>query len=1100
MKLISEFFLERLYRDLSSNEVQKVHSAARFLVTLLMERRGFFPEKQWSKFGQVLSKQLCNSNSHQVRRWAARGLAEIKYLPARKFIAQIRETETHPRNIIWYDAILLFLHYGTPEKQEIYKKIHSSDMVARIEGCSQLFFSRHLDLRELAIEGIKNDSFDSESLKWLVLYLGYYPHEDSGSALLRLLEHDDPIVVEYAIWAMSKVGCSNTGPHIVDKVILNPKHDCNPMEWAYKSLPHVFIDQTEIAIEYLEDAVNIPYANEVLEGVAIGLSGFSIRHKAMQILTKWFYNPSSTVEIRCYILTALGKFTHFKSDVEIFIQLILEGETDSQIIEYAISAAEKLRSVKLITYFSDNKNLWISNEVRAQMQLAAIDVLKFYGRLDLLKRINFVEDDLSGVEIPWPELGIDELESGNISKSSDYFKRALESDFVSSENYLHGLKYLADALVAEETDRNEARILVENAKECFGRDLEHLPDSARGWQQIVLFRIKLCDAILAFDSGVSSRIFGNNLISIDKFEKAESIFSELSSSPFISIVSKGTYSGLREICKVQALLSNAAETDQVKSKDLNLINRYISNSQYSFKNSYKFDLEEIVERMREEINRLWNEQHIKKLMMDKDSLVNKWCISIKLPSNLAGLFDDLISIHSANIICQDDDTLDFNISYSIRMLPPKEWTVEKVVIRVLQAESGSKYDYDLEFEATRPDQLNKLRQLQFNIPQEQFRDDFPMTLSVIYRFNNMDLPVCNFNVVIKTKGGIMRNSMAQNVDIAIITALYEEFAPVLSFLGGEDACQVFTIKGFKHYIGTYTCTSGKELKIVASWLWNYGETRTVSAIHRITKFSPLLCCMVGICGGWKAANVHLGDIIIAQAAYSPIADGKMLPEGEFRADIRTEQPEKWLVQWLTEYSKKTDWRGRITTSRPTTLRYQYETILYKLANEEGSQTLEEIWSSLESECENFDKAFDLVKNVKLVNKAGKLTAKGRKYVKDILMKPHLKPPSPDKEYSEAMEGVFATIPFVSKREKLFEEESERIRSIRAVDMEIRAFFEGCDENRLQCFAVKGVCDHGDMTKDDLFHQYSADAATCFAFGFLDTIGNHLDAILEDLRQ
>jgi nucleoside phosphorylase len=66
----------------------------------------------------------------------------------------------------------------------------------------------------------------------------------------------------------------------------------------------------------------------------------------------------------------------------------------------------------------------------------------------------------------------------------------------------------------------------------------------------------------------------------------------------------------------------------------------------------------------------------------------------------------------------------------------------------------------------------------------------------------------------------------------------------------------------------------------------------------------------------------------------------------------------------------------------------------------------------------------------------------------------------------------------------FLEHAQRIRSVRAIELEVASLFSAAAEIRVPAFAVKGVSDHATPDKDDAFHAYAAEAAARWVDAFI----------------
>lgn len=329
-------------------------------------------------------------------------------------------------------------------------------------------------------------------------------------------------------------------------------------------------------------------------------------------------------------------------------------------------------------------------------------------------------------------------------------------------------------------------------------------------------------------------------------------------------------------------------------------------------------------------------------------------------------------------------------------------------------------------------------------------------------------------------------SYQEPTDVAIVTATAEELEPVLLLAGGRGSWRRFFIQEFEHLRSRFEDGHGNSLDVVASFLWKYGSNPTVAQVMRLVVLKPRLLVMTGICGGWESKGISFGDVIIAERAYQS-AEGKQTRR-RLQPDIQTYQPPPWLVQWLVTFSKaSTTWREQIQTARPKSLRYQMEWILCQLGDRvvKTEWPTDADWPQVRTECPQYSRAIKLLTQNQLITKGGRISAKGRRILDTLRQKSFGQlTPAKDPDHAQCLYGAFATSPAVIADEGFFLRQAERVRKIRAVDMEVAAFFEAAQEIGAIAYAVKGVSDYATLDKDDIFHQYAAEASARWAHGFL----------------
>lgn len=87
-------------------------------------------------------------------------------------------------------------------------------------------------------------------------------------------------------------------------------------------------------------------------------------------------------------------------------------------------------------------------------------------------------------------------------------------------------------------------------------------------------------------------------------------------------------------------------------------------------------------------------------------------------------------------------------------------------------------------------------------------------------------------------------------------------------------------------------------------------------------------------------------------------------------------------------------------------------------------------------------------------------------------------------------GSFATTFQVVEKNTPFAELEVRVRSVRAIEMEVMALYEAASEWNLHAIAVKGVTDYAEPGKDDRYRKYAAEASLCWLIAFLELVSDH----------
>jgi nucleoside phosphorylase len=330
-------------------------------------------------------------------------------------------------------------------------------------------------------------------------------------------------------------------------------------------------------------------------------------------------------------------------------------------------------------------------------------------------------------------------------------------------------------------------------------------------------------------------------------------------------------------------------------------------------------------------------------------------------------------------------------------------------------------------------------------------------------------------------------------DLAIVTAMPEELEPVLDLIGGRDRWESFTLDKYIHHRASFAF-GDTQLNVVACSLWNYGGNPTTAALLRLKPLRPRMIAMTGICAGWDAQGVHLGDVVVADRAFRT-REGKLMPDG-FHADTQTYQPPPWLMSWLRGFAADKQWFSGITTSRPHSLRYQAEWLLCRISERKGAAypATEADWDEVSASEIDIAQSHDLLVRRELIFDDGMLTAAGQNQITALYQKHRGKLlPTPDPQQPAVHYGAFASSEAVIVQTDPFGEYAQRVRKVRAIDLEVASLFAAAAEIEVPAFAVKGVSDYGTTEKDDAFHAYAAEAAARWTYAFVRA---HAAALLD----
>ncbi len=164
--------------------------------------------------------------------------------------------------------------------------------------------------------------------------------------------------------------------------------------------------------------------------------------------------------------------------------------------------------------------------------------------------------------------------------------------------------------------------------------------------------------------------------------------------------------------------------------------------------------------------------------------------------------------------------------------------------------------------------------------------------------------------------------------------------------------------------------------------------------------------------------------------------------------------------------------------RPLSWRFREDWVLLELLN--GSNPAEH--SDLERVCPDFNEVVDRLQRGKWINEEGELTKQGRKRLKpNALTIPKLKP---EPKHPQLHIGPFGVSKTVRQDDALFRKLKWVNRKTIAVEMESVALGAVAETRKIPFLVAKGVSDHGDGSKDDLFQSYAAQASASFLLHLL----------------
>lgn len=318
-------------------------------------------------------------------------------------------------------------------------------------------------------------------------------------------------------------------------------------------------------------------------------------------------------------------------------------------------------------------------------------------------------------------------------------------------------------------------------------------------------------------------------------------------------------------------------------------------------------------------------------------------------------------------------------------------------------------------------------------------------------------------------------------EVAIVTAMDDELRPVLEV---APTWREFSLDGFPHYYTEIEQGTTDSIHAVACSLWKYGQLPTASAVLRLRQLRPKLVVMTGICAGWREKDVQFGDVVVATRAFSPM-EGKRNTRGT-DYDTDTFRPKPWLIKQLQSYELHSNWQRDIREPRPESLRFLGDLVLCALDREPSFYDNQGVQELIREHSVDAMEVMEWLRNKSYLNKNGKLSPKGRGRLRSIRLMSggELVPPA-DRAEPKVHFGTIATDQAVVAVEEPFSSASQRVRSVRALEMEIAALYQAVEElDGILAFAVKGVSDHATPEKDDRFRIYAAEVSAKWALGFI----------------
>jgi nucleoside phosphorylase len=320
------------------------------------------------------------------------------------------------------------------------------------------------------------------------------------------------------------------------------------------------------------------------------------------------------------------------------------------------------------------------------------------------------------------------------------------------------------------------------------------------------------------------------------------------------------------------------------------------------------------------------------------------------------------------------------------------------------------------------------------------------------------------------------------VDVAIVTALQSELNPVLDLIGGKEAWEKHPVRGITHYVAQWG-DEKQSVHVVAATAGKQGKDFINAAVARVLAFRPRLVVMVGYCAG-RAERSWLGDVIVSDVSFDTLegkdTTGDFKPDGE-RGQSMSRKPSGWADEFSQEYS----WDGKLKTPRPE---YVLAQMLCRLLRGDIPY-LDTLPNEQEEEARL---ALDWLNQEKYIKRNRELTVKGKQWIEarssvngaqrqplPVLRTPRI-------HVAPAVQWIA-----VEAGPGSYDDAVKQMRKVLMGDQESLSFLRATREHEVVGLVVKGVVDHADGKKHDIFHRYSKEAAARWLYDYLIT---HADLI------
>lgn len=326
------------------------------------------------------------------------------------------------------------------------------------------------------------------------------------------------------------------------------------------------------------------------------------------------------------------------------------------------------------------------------------------------------------------------------------------------------------------------------------------------------------------------------------------------------------------------------------------------------------------------------------------------------------------------------------------------------------------------------------------------------------------------------------------IDVLIITALKKELDALRAAVPGGMAAWTDRkdSQGFPYHTVELACPQRRTLRIAAAWAGAMGRMIVASRASRLLGELEAGCLAIcGICAGRRGEST-LGDVIIADRVWS--YDSGKATDTDFYHDITTYNLEaNWAVEasyLADECMTKVEGLADVVLGRPPTLEWYEDWFLRAQLEHEtaGKPPPEEL--SERPRGADWTATLDRLEGKQLVSLKDdiRLTESGKAQAKRHRSRhPDGLPPA---KLFKIHVAPIATGEALQRDPGLFDRLDRVGRKTLGAEMEAAAVGYVAWANRIPSIVIKAVSDHGDLIKDDRFHDFACEVSAHVLLGFL----------------